>query len=95
MVSVANPKNSLEIVRTAHMLCEAKKARVELLHMVPVPDQVPLTDADNYMLEGKEAIVEAMLYLVFLFPISTTIRYCRNVARGCPSYSLPGQHDAL
>lgn len=82
MVPVSDPKNSIEIVRTAYMLCEAKKARVELLHMVPVPDQVPLTDADKYMLEGREAIVEAMIYLIFLFPISTTIRYCRNIARG-------------
>ncbi|MGA1868281.1 MAG: amino acid permease [bacterium] len=82
MVTVANPKNSLEIVRTTYRLCEAKKARVEILHMVEVPEQVPLTDADKYMLEGKEAIVEAMLYLLFYFPISTTIRYCRNIARG-------------
>lgn len=85
MVAVANPKNSIELVRTTYNLCKAKKARVELLHMVPVPEQVPLTDAQEYMMEGKEAIVEAMLYLIFLFPISTTIRYCRNVARGIVS----------
>jgi hypothetical protein len=34
------------------------------------------------MLEGKESIVEAMLYLKPRFPITTTIRYCRNIARG-------------
>jgi nucleotide-binding universal stress UspA family protein len=50
--------------------------------MVPVPEQVPLHDADKYMLEGKEAIVEAMLYLEPLFPVTTIISYCRNVARG-------------
>ncbi len=82
MVAVANPKNALELIRTTYMLCEAKNARVELLHMVPVPDQVPLKDAKKYMLEGKEAIVEAMLNLFLHFPISTTIRYCRNIARG-------------
>ncbi|MGA1790266.1 MAG: amino acid permease [bacterium] len=85
MVAVANPQNSLEIVRTTYKICKAKNARVELLHMVPVPEQVPLTDAQEYMIEGKEAIVEAMLYLIFLFPISTTIRYCRNIARGIVS----------
>ncbi len=35
--------------------------------------------------EGREAIGETMLYLAPLFPISTTIRYCRNVARGIVS----------
>ena len=33
-------------------------------------------------MEGKEGIVEAMLYLSPLFPITTTVRYCRNIARG-------------
>ena len=37
------------------------------------------------MLEGKEGIVEAMLYLESHFPVSTTIRYCRNIARGIVS----------
>jgi len=85
MVAVANPANALELVRNTYKLCGAKQARVELLHMVEVPDQVPLTDAEQimkYMLDGKEGVVEAMLYLQPLFPISTTLRYCRNMARG-------------
>ncbi len=85
MVSVANPKNAVDLVRNTYKLCQAKKASVELLHMVPVPEQVPLSDADEYMLEGKEGIVEAMLYLAPQFPLSTTIRYCRNIARGIVS----------
>ncbi|MGA1839976.1 MAG: amino acid permease [bacterium] len=95
MVAVANPKNSIELVRTTYNLCKAKKARVELLHMVPVPEQVPLSDAQEYMMEGKEAIVEAMLYLIFLFPISTTIRYCRNIARGIVSAIREKKIDML
>ena len=63
MVSVANPDNALELVRNTYKLCGAKNARVELLHMVPVPDQVSLSDASKYMLEGKEGILETMLYL--------------------------------
>jgi len=84
MVAVANPQNSLELVRTTYKICKAKYARIELLHMVQVPEQLSLSDA-GHVLEGKEAIVEAMLYLIFLFPISTTIRYCRNIARGIVS----------
>ena len=82
MLAVANPDNALSMVRTTHALCTAKTGRVELIHMVPVPDQVPLSDAEHYMLSGKEAIGEMMLYLAPAFPLSTTIRYCRNVARG-------------
>ena len=59
MVSVANPENALEMVQNTYKLCGAKDARVELLHMVPVPPQVPLADAEKYMLEGKEGILEA------------------------------------
>ena len=85
MVAVANPDGALELVRNTYKLCGANDAQVELVHMVPVPDQVPLTDADRYMLDGKEGILETMLYLAPMFPLSTTIRYCRNVARGIVS----------
>ncbi|MBN1675333.1 MAG: amino acid permease [Kiritimatiellae bacterium] len=95
MVSVANPDNALGLVRHTHKLCEAKNARVELLHMVPVPDQVPLTDADRYMGEGKEGIVEVMMYLVAAFPVSTTLRYCRNIARGIVSAVREKKTDML
>ncbi len=82
MVSVANPNNALSMVKTTYVLGEAKNARINLLHMVPVPEEVPLSDAGKFMMEGKEAIVEAMLSLILKFPITTTIRYCRNIARG-------------
>ena len=85
MVAVANPRNCLDLVVTTQRLCGAKDANIELLHMVPVPDQVPLSDAERYMYEGREAVVEAMLYLAPRFPISSTLRYCRNVARGIVS----------
>jgi APA family basic amino acid/polyamine antiporter len=95
MVAVANPANALEIVTNTYRLAGAKEASVELLHMVPVPDQVPLADAKGYMNEGREAIVEAMLYLAPLFPISSTIRYCRSVARGIVSAVRQKKIDML
>ena len=95
MVAIANPQNAIEMVRATYMLCGAKDARVELLHMVQVPAQVPLEGADEYMLEGKEGIVEAMLYLAPQFPLSTTIRYCRNVARGIVSAVRERRTDML
>ncbi len=95
MVPVANPGNALGLVRNTYRLCQAKEARVELLHMVPVPDQVPLQDAEQYMLEGKEGMVEAMLYLEAHFPVSTTVRYCRNIARGIISAAKEKSVDLI
>ena len=95
MVSVANPENALGLVRNTYKLAEAKQANIELLHMVPVPAQVPLADAHDYMVVGKEGIVEAMLYLAPMFPLSTTLRYCRSIARGIVSTVRQKKADML
>ena len=95
MVPVANPENALGLVRTTYSIAKAKDAHIDLLHMVPVPSQVPLTDAHEYMLEGKEGIVEALLYLSPLFPVSTTLRYCRSIPRGIVSTARQKKADML
>lgn len=82
MIPVANPVSAAKLVGTAFRVCKAKQAAVELLHMVPVPEQVPLTDADSYMRPGRKGILDAMDILAPRFPVSTTLRYCRNIARG-------------
>jgi nucleotide-binding universal stress UspA family protein len=82
MVPVADPTNALQLVGNTFKLSGAKDAQVELLHMVPIPEAVPLSDAEKYMVTGREALTEASLYLEPKFPITTTIRYCRNAARG-------------
>ncbi|MFW5782217.1 MAG: amino acid permease, partial [Candidatus Muiribacteriaceae bacterium] len=85
MIPVANPKNAIELVKSSQVLCRDEDTTFEILHMVEVPPQTPLRDADKYMMEGREGIVEAMLYLAPIFPVNTTIRYCRNIARGIRS----------
>ena len=95
MVAVADPENAIELVRNTRKICAAKQARIELLHMVPVPDQVPLSDAGEYLLTGQESIVEAMLYLSRAFPTGTSLRYCRNVARGIVSAVKEKKADLL
>jgi len=85
MIPIANPDNALSLISNTIKLCGKRKARIKLLHMVSVPDQVPLTDARKSITEGREGIVEAMLYLKPRFPITTSIRYGRNVARGIVS----------
>ena len=96
LVSVANPDNALSMIRTTYFISDAIKAgEIKLLHMVPVPEQTPLSDAHNFMDEGREAIIEAMLYLIQKFPITTTIRYCRNIARGILGAVRKGKTDYL
>ncbi len=82
MVAIANPENAIQLATNTWNLCKDKNAQMDLLHMVPVPEQMPLSDADQYIWEGKESLAEAMLYLGGSFPVNTTIRYCRNIARG-------------
>jgi nucleotide-binding universal stress UspA family protein len=95
MVAVADPANALEMVKTTYHLAEAKAARLELLHMVPVPPQVPLSDAHKYMQAGREGMAETMLYLAPMFPITTNMRYCRNIARGILSAVRDKRVDLL
>ncbi|OQY07501.1 MAG: hypothetical protein B6I25_01705 [Planctomycetales bacterium 4572_13] len=85
MVAVANPANATQLIQSTYRLCGAKDAHLELIHMVQVPDQISLHDAEKYTHIGKEGLFEVMLSLALHFPISTTIRYCRNVARGIVS----------
>ena len=85
MVAVANPANATQLIQSTYRLCGAKDAHLELIHMVQVPDQISLHDAEKYTHTGKEGLYEVMLSLSLHFPISTTIRYCRNVARGIVS----------
>ncbi|MCF7975910.1 MAG: amino acid permease [Phycisphaerae bacterium] len=81
MVAVANPASAEDLVKSTIRLCRAKDASVELIHMVSVPDQLALTDGRALDL-GKEAISTVMRDLSEHFPINTTLRYCRNAARG-------------
>ncbi|MFC1479197.1 amino acid permease [Planctomycetota bacterium] len=95
MVAVSNPENTLGLVKNTYKICEAKKAHLDLVHVVSVPSQIPLRDAEDHMLEGKEGIVEMMISLAFHYPIDTSIRYCRNIARGILSAVKKKKADLL
>lgn len=82
MIPVANPNNAIQLVANGFKLCQAKQAEVNILNLVEVPEQIPLSNAEDYIWAGREAITEAMMYLTTSFPVNTTIRYCRNTARG-------------
>jgi amino acid transporter len=95
LVAVGNPENALGLVTHCYRFCQARNAEVEVVHMVPVPPQVPLTDASTYALPGEEAIAEAMLYLAPQFTFGSTMRYCRNPARGIVSAAAERKADLL
>ena len=92
LLPVGNPDEALDKVLVTMRLAQVHQAEVELLHMVPIPDQVPLADAERYMDVGKEAMAEAMIYLASRCPLRETIRYCRNPARGI--LSAARDHEA-
>lgn len=81
MVAVANPDSAENLAKSTIRLCQAKNASVELIHMVSVPDQVALADGRSLNL-GKQAIRAVMRDLSQHLAINTTLRYCRNAARG-------------
>lgn len=96
LVAVGNPVHAIQLVRYCTRFCETKEApEVEVVHMVPVPPQVPLSDASKYAFAGEEAIVEAMLYLLPRFSFGSTMRYCRNIARGIVSAAAERKADLL
>jgi amino acid transporter/nucleotide-binding universal stress UspA family protein len=97
LLSVANPANAVPLAQNCYRFCQAKGGcpEVEVIHMVPVPPQVPLSDASKYTQPGEEAIMEAMLYLAPRFSFGRTMRYCRNIGRGIISAATERKADLL
>jgi nucleotide-binding universal stress UspA family protein len=97
LVSVANPANAVSLAQNCYRFCQAKgpSTEVEVINMVPIPSQVPLTEASKYAEAGKEAITEAMLYLAPRYAFGSTMRYCRNFARGIISAAAERKADLL
>ena len=82
LVPVTDPDQVYPLIPPMLRLAEATQGIVELVHLVAVPDQVPLSDAPLYALAGREAAVEASLYLSSSRIANSAILYCRSPARG-------------
>ena len=74
--------HTLSMIPLARRLAGARQGVIELLHLLAVPDQVPLSAAREHALPGQELIAEAMLYLTYQPSIGSSIVYCRSPARG-------------
>lgn len=97
LISVANPANAVALAMNCYRFCQAKgtSTEVEVINMVPIPPQVPLSEASKYTQAGEEAITEAMLYLAPRYAFGSTMRYCRNFARGIISAAAERKADLL
>ncbi|MCD6198537.1 MAG: amino acid permease [Deltaproteobacteria bacterium] len=97
LVSLANPANAVPLAMNCYKFCQAKgdSTEIEVINMVPIPPQVPLSEASKYSHAGEEAIIEAMLYLAPRYKFGSTMRYCRNIARGIISAAAQRKADLL
>jgi amino acid transporter/nucleotide-binding universal stress UspA family protein len=82
VMPVQDLESTMAAIPLARRLAQVTKRSIELIHLVSVPDQVPLSDAGKLSLPGQEVMAEAMLYLSFQSRIGTSIMYCRNPSRG-------------
>jgi hypothetical protein len=60
MVAVANPANASQLIQSTYRLCGAKDAHLELIHMVQVPDQVSLHDAECTSRSARRSVTVEM-----------------------------------
>jgi APA family basic amino acid/polyamine antiporter len=97
LVSLANPANAVPLAMNCYKFCQAKgdRTEIEVINMVPIPPQVPLSEASKYSHAGEEAIIESMLYLAPRYKFGSTMRYCRNIARGIISAAAERKADLL
>ena len=97
LVSLANPANAISLAMNCYKFCQAKgdRTEIEVINMVPIPPQVPLSEASKYSHAGEEAIIESMLYLAPRYKFGSTMRYCRNIARGIISAAAERKADLL
>jgi amino acid transporter/nucleotide-binding universal stress UspA family protein len=95
LVPVADIDQVLPLVPLMLRLTEASNGAVELVHLVAVPDQVPLSDAHRYAAPGAEGAVEASLYLPARRLVNSSVLYCRNPARGILYQARAGRADLI
>jgi nucleotide-binding universal stress UspA family protein len=82
LLPIANPKSAPLLSEMVNILYREEKAVIDLLHMVPVPDQLALEDAGKYVSAGQEGLEKAESLLEKHHSVTKTVRYCRNIARG-------------
>lgn len=95
VMPVQDLESTLSLIHLARHLAKATEGGIDLLHLVAVPDQVPLSDAGELSLPGQEAAVEALLYLAAQPGVGTSIMYCRHPSRGILWEARQKRADAI
>ena len=94
LLPLLDAERTLPLVPHLARIAAALGGTVDMLHLVAIPDQVPLSDAALHTLPGHEAMAEAGLYLSWRADISSSTLYCRNPARGI-LYQVRARHTDL
>jgi amino acid transporter len=95
LMPVMNLDVTLATVPLARRLADARRGTLDLIHLLAIPDQVPLSDARKHALPGQEVIVEAMLYFSSQPSIGSSILYCRSPSRGILAAARQRKADVI
>ena len=95
LVPVVDADQALPLVPAMRRLAEATDGTVQLIHLVSVPEQVPLSDAPLYAAPGTEAAVEVGLYLTARRLAGSRVLYCHDPGRGILYQARAGGADLI
>jgi len=82
LVPVANPANAAGLMDYATRIAQAKNGEMLVMSMAIVPEATPLSEARQFVAASEAAINEALRYAPEDLPLSSTVRYGHNAARG-------------
>ena len=82
LVPVANPANAAKLMNYATRIARDKDGEMLVMSMAIVPEQTPLSEAKRFVAGSEEAINEALKHAPEDIPLSSTVRYGHNAARG-------------
>ena len=82
LVPVANPANAAILMDYATRIARARDGEILVMSMAIVPEQTPISEARQFVAESEEAIGEVLKHAPEDIPLSSTVRYGHNAARG-------------
>ncbi len=82
LVPVANPANAAILMDYATRIARARDGEILVMSMAIVPEQTPLSEARQFVAGSEEAINEVLKNTPEDIPLSSTVRYGHNAARG-------------
>jgi amino acid transporter/nucleotide-binding universal stress UspA family protein len=79
LVPIANPDHAEQMMRTAIDIARDNDGEVMLLSVVPLPDQTPLSEGEQYVPERREVLDSALSHADDEVPVAGTVRIAHHV----------------